>query len=186
MKAVMLPALVGLLLLAAMSATLRFARPWEPARVLLRLYLASLPALIAAYVLTPVDLGFLPPQWIAPSAAVELAFAVFLYSAGFFGGLLQLYNLADRGFSLRIIIDVLTSQDRVATVDQIMTGYGGGRGMSWMYAKRLDGMLLVKLIALDGDRIILTERGARTARLFTWLQGLLNPDHSAWIVSSNK
>jgi hypothetical protein len=82
------------------------------------------------------------------------------------------------------MIDISISQDRVATVDQIMTGYSTGRGMSWMYSKRVDGMLSTKLIVLDGDRIILTERGARAAKLFTWLQGFLRPDQSTSIASS--
>jgi hypothetical protein len=170
MKAIILPLVLGLVLFAAMSATLRFARPQEPARALLRLYMASLPVLIVAYLLTPADLGFLPSQWVAPSLWVELAFAVFLYSAGFFGGLLQLYNLADRGLSLRILIDILESPRGTVTVEELVEGYGGGRGIVWMYRKRLEGIGYAGLASQRDDRLVLTPRGRNMAEIFARLQ----------------
>jgi hypothetical protein len=170
MKAVILPLVVGLLLFAAVSVRLRFAPPAQPARALLGLYLAFLPVLTFAYFLAPADLGFLSPQLVAPGLAIEFGFAVFLYSAGFFGGLLQLYNLADRGLSLRILIDILESPRGGMTFDEIAAGYGGGRGIVWMYEKRLEGMAYSGLADLIGDRLVLTARGSKAARVFSLLQ----------------
>src|SRR5882757_6599084 len=75
------------------------------AAFLTRLFLASLPVAVALYLLTPGDLGFLPPSLVEPRV-IEISFFLFLYSSLFFGGILQVYGLTDRGFSLRISIDI--------------------------------------------------------------------------------
>ncbi len=176
MKAVILPLVVGLLLFAAISVRLRFARSREPARTLLGLYLALLPVLAIAYFLTPADLGFLSPQFVAPSLPVEFGFAVFLYSAGFFGGLLQLYNLADRGLSLRILIDISESPRGTMTADEVVDKYGGGRGIRWMYEKRIHGIAYAGLAQLREHRLVLSARGKKLARLFAPLHNFARVD----------
>jgi hypothetical protein len=101
---------------------------------------------------------------------VDLAFAVFLYSVGFFGGILQLYNLADRGFSLRILIDILEAPSQSLSLDDVMRSYSAGRGIDWMYAKRLEDMQSAGLAKVEGECLVLTPKGQRVAKLFTWLQ----------------
>jgi hypothetical protein len=95
---------------------------------------------------------------------------LFLYTAGFFGGVLQLYNLADRGFSLRILIDILHAPSGAMRLDDVMSGYGGGRGIAWMYRKRIDGMIATGLVVADASRLLLTARGRRAAHLLSLLQ----------------
>jgi hypothetical protein len=129
-----------------------------------------LPFLLLFHLATPPDLGFLPARLITPVASVDLAFAAYLYSAGFFGGILQLYNLADRGFSLRILIDILESRHGAMEVDGIMTGYSAGRGIAWMYDKRIEGMVSTGLVSVDGARLILTDKGKRAADVFSCLR----------------
>src|SRR5262249_52460846 len=107
---------------------------------------------------------------VIPIAWIDVAFAVFLYSVGFFGGILQLYNLADRGFSLRILIDILEAPSQVMSLDDVMQGYSAGRGIAWMYDKRLEDMQSAGLVKVDGDSLVLTPKGQHVARLFTWLQ----------------
>jgi hypothetical protein len=101
-------------------------------------FLSVLPVLLAVHLLTPPDLGFLPAKLVMPMAWIDIAFAEFLYSVGFFGEILQLYNLTDRGFSLRILIDILEAPCGTTRLDDVMQGYGAGRGIAWMYAKRLE------------------------------------------------
>jgi hypothetical protein len=96
------------------------------------------------------DLGFLPSEMVMPIAWVDIAFAVFLYGVGFFGGLLQLYNLADRGFSLRIPIDILEAPSQGMRLDDVLQGYSWGRGIGWMYAKRLEDMQTAGLAEVEG------------------------------------
>ena len=166
MKALILTLVAGLLLFAATSLGMRFLPPKEAAKSLLWLYLALLCVLIVAFYLLPADLGFLGSRWIASIPAVEFGFAVFLYSAGFFGGLLQLYNLADRGLSLRMLIDILESPRGRMTVDELARGYGAGRGIAWMYEKRLEGMSYAGLAERQNGQIVLSSRGWKAARFF--------------------
>jgi len=88
---------------------------------------------------------------------------VFFFSAAFFGGALQLYNLADRGFSLRILIDVEETNSDVVDADWLVANYAGGRGLTWMYGKRIEGLLETKLVDRKAEMIELTSKGERAA-----------------------
>jgi hypothetical protein len=170
MKAIFVATLAELLLLACVSGGLRSGITEQRAKLMLAAFISVLPALVALHLLTPPDLGFLAPKLVMPIAWFDLAFALFLYGVGFFGGVLQLYNLADRGFSLRIMIDILEARSQAMTLDQVMTGYSAGRGIAWMYAKRLADMQSAGLAKRDGECLVLTPKGRRVATLFTRLQ----------------
>jgi hypothetical protein len=170
MKAILLALLAGLLVLGISTMVFRLAGATRSAKTMLLAFLAMVPVLAGLVLLTPPDLGFLPATLVNPLTAVDLGFALFLYTAGFFGGLLQLYNLADRGFSLRILIDALELQFGCTSLDQVMTGYSAGKGIAWMYEKRIDGMTATGLIRLEAGNMELTEKGWRVARLFGWLR----------------
>jgi hypothetical protein len=169
-KPILLALAAGVALLLASGFWLRRDPGAQRARRLLALYLAALGALAGVHALTPAHLGFLPEHAEVGSYALDLGFCLFLFSAGFFGGILQLYNLADRGLSLRMLIDVKEAGDAAATVDCIAERYSRGRGIGGMYAKRIDGMVSAGLVAEEGERLRLTPRGARAARLFAWLR----------------
>jgi hypothetical protein len=170
MKAILLAALAGLLLFVCVSAFLRSGITRRRAGSMLIAFLFVLPVLLVVHLLTPPDLGFLPAELVMPITWVDIAFAVFLYSVGFFGGILQLYNLADRGFSLRILIDILEAPLGAMRLDDVMQGYSAGRGIAWMYAKRLEDMQSAGLAKVEGASLVLTPKGQRVAQLFTWLQ----------------
>jgi hypothetical protein len=170
MKAILMAALAGLLLFACVSACLRLGITQRRARLMLIAFLSVLPVLLAVHFLTPPDLGFLPAELVMPIAWVDVAFATFLYGVGFFGGILQLYNLADRGFSLRILIDILEAPSQAMRLDDVMQGYSAGRGIAWMYAKRVEDMQSAGLAKVAGGSLVLTPKGQRVAKLFTWLQ----------------
>jgi hypothetical protein len=170
MKAILIAASAGLLLFGCVSVSLRSGITRRRARLMLIAFLAVLPVMLAVHLLTPPDLGFLPSELVMPMAWIDIAFAVFLYSVGFFGGILQLYNLADRGFSLRILIDILEAPSGATRLDDVMQGYGAGRGIAWMYAKRLEDLQSVGLAKVEGESLVLTPKGQRVANLFMWLQ----------------
>src|SRR4051794_36547329 len=107
MKAIIVATLAELLLFVGVSWCLRSGVTDQRARLMLIAFMSVLPLLLAIYLLTPPDLGFLSAEFVIPIAWIDIAFSVFLFGVGFFGGILQLYNLADRGFSLRILIDIL-------------------------------------------------------------------------------
>ena len=170
MKAILIAALFGLLLFGACSVALRYAGTTRRARLLTVLFLGALALLVLVHLATPENLGFLPSAWVAPYALVDLGFCAFLFTVGFLGGLLQLYNLADRGLSLRMLIDILESRVSALSAEEIVGAYGGGQGIVWMYQKRLDDMLVADLIGMHGDAVCLSAKGRSAARLFDVLR----------------
>src|SRR5205085_2060618 len=108
------------------------------------------PIYLLVFLATPANLGFLPVWMGDGSPPLELGFGMFVYVSGFFGGVLQLYNLADRGFSLRILIDIAESSTGEMNVAQVCEAYSHGQGLAWMYQKRLDGLVEHRLIQVSG------------------------------------
>jgi hypothetical protein len=117
-------------------------------------------------------LGFLPAALLAEPWWLDAIGVEFFFAAAFFGGILQLYNLAERGFSLRILIDLLEARDASADADWVVRNYSGGRGLDWMYRKRISGMVGGGFVILDDDCLLLTPKGRRTATVFTRLRRL--------------
>jgi hypothetical protein len=178
MKAILLAAACGLILVLAATVLLRSRPIVHRARALVLIFLACLVLLVLAHVATPDDLGLLPASLLAPRSA-DLVFAMFLLTAGFFGGVLQVYNLADRGLSLRLLVDIQQSPGGAATAAELVTRYAGGRGLAWMYDKRLEGLRDAGLIEDADDLIALTPRGRRVAGLFAVLHRYCRCDAEA-------
>ena len=172
MKAIILAGLMALAFLVVMTVAFRALTVRQKAVFLTRLWLVSVPVLVGVYLVTPPSLGVLPievqddPWWFGP------IFCVGLWFAGFFGGLLQLYNLTERGMSLRMLIDVAESGDRGMNVDDIMRDYSGGQGITWMYQKRLDGLLDQQIVRLENGMLFNGPRGRRLAMTFSRLRRL--------------
>jgi hypothetical protein len=164
-KGLLLAVVASAALGAVITVLLRLTRPEWRVRTLLRTFVASLPVFVGAYLLTPADLGVLPPRLI-DGGAVGVVYGLAVYGALFLGGWLQLYNLAERGASLRMLIDV--DEYGALTADALVRAYGGGAGMDWMVAKRLDGLVAEGFAEVNGGRLVLTARGRRTAALFGW------------------
>jgi hypothetical protein len=172
MKEIILAAIAGMLLCAVATAIFRIRNIEQRAAMLLRIFLVCFCLLVACYLLMPDDLYFLPREAVVPSRPVGLLFCCFLYTAGFFGGVLQIYNLADRGLSLRMLIDISARTTGTMTAREMTSAYADGKGLIWMYDKRLDGIVTTRLAQRDGDFITITDKGTRFARLFTGLKGV--------------
>jgi hypothetical protein len=156
-------AAMSLIYLAVVTAVFRAIPLNRRAAMMVRLWAASLFGFVGLYLSTPSDLWILPSSLGAVPTLSGLLFGVLVYTAAFFGGTLQLYNLAERGFSLRILIDIDETPGGAMTPTDILHNYSRCRGLSWMYQKRLDGLLEQGMIALDDGRIRNTARGQRTA-----------------------
>jgi hypothetical protein len=169
----LLAGLMALAFTAVMTVAFRAFPIRQRAVFLVRLWLASVPVLLAVYLLTPPSLGVLPealqddPAWFGP------IFCLGLWFAGFFGGILQLYQLTERGMSLRMLIDVAEAGPAGLDVPEIMTGYSQGQGIAWMYQKRLDGLTEQRVVRLEDGVIVNGPRGRRLAGLFGRLRRLL-------------
>src|SRR4051794_8393913 len=99
MKAIVLSGAMTIALLAIATLVLRLWPSNHRARQLTLIYLACFAILALIWQEAPADLGFLAPPLLTEPRWLDLTAALFFFSAAFFGGVLQLYNLADRGFS---------------------------------------------------------------------------------------
>jgi hypothetical protein len=170
-------ATLGYLLL--ITAVLRVASNTRRARLMTRVFLLTIPLAVVIHTLTPANLGVLPDMLVEPNQALDLAFGIFLYCAAFFGGVLQLYNLAERGFSLRILIDIDEYPTRCMDLARVLHLYSAGRGIDWMYAKRIDDMVGSRLISIDETLARNTRSGDRLATAARRLRHLMSLDRPA-------
>ena len=173
MKSIIIAAWFTIALAVIVTLTFRAAPRAGRAGAMVRIFLALLPVLVLVWTITPDDLWVLPPALLGEPRWFDLAACLFFYTAAFGGGVLQLYNLADRGLSLRILADLAAAADRSMTVDEIATQYGGGRGLVWMYDKRLDGLVQHRLVGVDGGHVGLTARGRFCAQCLAGLRRFL-------------
>src|SRR5215216_868387 len=173
MKAFCLASVMTIVLLLLVTLAFRLDPRRHRVRQVTILYLVCIGVLTGLWLTTPDDLGILHPSLLAEPRWLDLALALFFFSAAFFGGVLQLYNLADRGFSLRILIDALEDPTGTVSVDRLITEYGGGQGIRWMYDKRMRDLLDGDFILRVGNSIALCAKGALIANLFIRLQRFL-------------
>lgn len=98
-----------------------------------------------------------------------------LAGSGFIGffvlGYLEFFSMLCRGFSLQIISDVFKRGP--ATKDEIIAHYGG-KGIDWMFHKRIATMQSLGLIAWDGHILTLRSRGALVGRLGIFVKRILH------------
>ena len=176
MKGILLATATSIGIFAAMTFVFR---AWTGCpRVLCSVFIYCAAALVLAilYVVFPVNLGFLPQTLIFGPSWLDFLVAEFSLAASFFGGWLQLYNLTSRGYSLRILIDMLHEENRSTTAKEMVTAYSEGRGLRWMYDIRYSGIVQAGMVTESGDKISLTRRGRRTARIFAMLRRLYRID----------
>ena|SRR5262245_39456779 len=176
MKAVCLASAMTVVLLLLVTLAFRLRPGKHRVRQMLILYLACTVALLGVWLATPDDLGVLPPSLLPTPRWFDLLLGLFFFTAAFFGGVLQLYNLADRGFSLRILIDALEDPTGTIGPDQLMSRYGGGQGIGWMYDKRVQGLLEEGFAQRRDDSLVLSAKGARVADMFIRVRRFLNLD----------
>jgi hypothetical protein len=176
MKAILLAGLATVTVLFMATLMFRLWRVELRVRALTWVFAVGLVLLSAASIVAPRDLGFLPPSLTIGSPWIDLLSALFFYAAAFFGGVLQLYNLADRGFSLRILIDLLEKDNERGSANELFSGYSHGQGMYWMYSKRVAGLVANGLATVNGDMLVLTNSGEKIARIYWRLRRFLNLD----------
>lgn len=165
-------AIVSLLYAVFVLLMFRRKRFERRAAFMLVVYFGSLPVLLLLLAYIPADFWILPESLIERNPVLDWGFAVFTFSASVFGGWLQLYNLADRGLSLRILIDALESKNGRVNIASIEASYGAGRGIQWMYSKRLADVERLGLMSRDGADFVLTSKGFRNARLVKRLRSI--------------
>jgi len=166
MKAICLASAMTVVLLVLVTFCFRLYPSAHRARQMLLVYLFCLAVLVALWFATPDDLGLLGRSLLAKPTWLDFAATLFFFSAGFFGGALQLYNLCDRGFSLRILVDMLEAPTGGVDVDYLSANYSSGRGLVWMYRKRIDDIVAARFVMHTNKLVTLTAKGQMLADLF--------------------
>ena len=166
MKAICLASAMTVVLLVLVTFCFRLYPSAHRARQMLFVYLFCLVVLVALWFATPDDLGFIGRSLLAEPAWLDFAATLFFFSVGFFGGVLQLYNLCDRGFSLRILTDMLEAPTSAVNVDYLTANYSSGRGLGWMYRKRIDDIIAARFVDQVNKQITLTAKGEIFADVF--------------------
>lgn len=172
MKGILLASLCSLSIFLAMTVAYRLRPSCARVNVALQIWLGSMVELIVLYVLTPGDLGFLPEVLVGKPVWLDCGFSLFVLSASFFGGWLQLYNLTNRGYSLRMLIDFLHRQGSPMSAADVAQSYADGRGLVWMYDIRIQGLTDTGLADVADNKVVSTARGIRIAKIFRGLRAL--------------
>jgi hypothetical protein len=171
-KGVLLAAAVTGLYVVVLTVIFRTLNIKRRAAAMIRLFIVGAAVLVFVFAATPSNLGFLPQSLVAAQAWADLSVGLLVYCACVLGGVLQVYNLAERGFSLRILIDIDESTRQQLTVGEIARGYAAGQGIEWMYSKRIDDAYTQRLVRLDDGTVHLLTRGKRIARACRWLRAV--------------
>jgi hypothetical protein len=172
MKAIALASAMTVVMMLVQTGQLRFRRPMHRAREMMVTFVSAWIALPVLWWATPDNLGVLPPWLQTEPRLLDLLAMQFYFAAAFFGGALQLYNLADRGLSLRVLIDIVERPEPVWNADRVVKDYSCGQGLRWMYGKRMRDLLAHDLLSLRDGVVSLTARGRRSAALFLALRRL--------------
>jgi len=147
---------------------LRTVRPHARFKAMMRLHGALALAILIVYAATPPDLVPLPRGWGAggPVIGALNALAVHWF---LFMGYSMFYFLVDRGFSLRIMIEVDRAPGGALTREGVAAVYPPES----VVRRRLDEMVEIGRLVRAGDRYRLTPRGRVDARMFAWLKSFL-------------
>jgi hypothetical protein len=70
----------------------------------------------------------------------------------------EVFSMICRGFSLRILIDILINGP--FTMDQVVLSYGEGKGVDWMIKKRITGIESLGLVKWENDQLKLNSNRA--------------------------
>ena len=166
MKSIILATAMTIVLLAVVTIALRLHQTTQRAKRMTLIYFGCVILLALTLFATSADLSFLSPSLLIEPEWLDFSLMLFFFTAAFFGGVLQLYNLADRGFSLRILIDVEQTDSHAIDAEWLVANYGGGKGLTWMYGKRIEGLLETKLVDRKAEMLELTSKGVRVADVF--------------------
>lgn len=90
--------------------------------------------------------------FLSPTLAEEIiaGFSTVLFFSLGYG---EVFSMVCRGFSLRILIDILINGP--FTMDQVVSNYGEGKGVNWMIEKRIKGIESLGLVKWEKDQLTL-------------------------------
>jgi hypothetical protein len=149
--------LCGLLMttwLIVQAAVFHLMAPRKAFASMLASFAPTLPLYLVLYVVTPADLGFLPPAFVGADWRIGLVNGLVLQvllflTAGLF------YSHADRSITVRLLIELARAPQQRLTLAQMQAVCG----VEVLMADRLEIMLANRFLIAEGDRLVLTPKG---------------------------
>lgn len=130
----------------------------------------SASALLAAfgvYMLGCLGGAHLCAEFDATDYLALLALVVF-YCLGYF----EAFSMLCRGFSLHILIDVF--ENKSLNLEKIGEHYGAGKGVEWLFDKRLGNLREMRLVKIEDGMLMLGRPwGAWVGALGLWFKKIL-------------
>lgn len=140
-------------------------------RTLTLLFIPTLPAYAACYLLTSPTLGFLPQGLAQGSSMLGFLNGLMLHLLFYFTYAACFYYV-DRPLTLRILIAFLRAPDKTRTLSEIKAIYG----LRYMVLRRLEAMKDGGFVIEREERYFLTPKGEGLGRLFRFGRELLKID----------
>ena len=149
--------LCGLLMttwLIVQAAVFHLVAPRKAFASMLTSFAPTLPLYLVLYVVTPADLGVLPPAFVGADWRIGLVNGLVLQvllflTAGLF------YSHADRSITVRLLIELARAPQQRLTLAQMQAVCG----VEVLMADRLEIMLANRFLIAQGDRFVLTPKG---------------------------
>ncbi len=131
----------------------------------------SIPVYVAAYVLLPVDLGFLPPEWQATHVWVDAATGALILVLNIHS-FIDYFFAFNGGFSTSLML-LLHNGPR--PTEDLVNAYRGTDGVDKIYGWRIPFLISKGYIVMDEQRVCrLTPRGVRAAKIGLFAKRFLN------------
>ncbi|MBI3635536.1 MAG: hypothetical protein HY216_04865 [Candidatus Rokubacteria bacterium] len=146
----------------------RAARPHFRFRLMTRLHWTLSATILVVFALTPPDLGILPATPGRAGAVLGAVNAIVVHWF-LFMGYSMFYFLVDRGFSLRIMIEIATAPGGALSAEDLAVAYPPRA----VVRRRLDEMVDIGRLTRDDDRYDLTPAGRRAALVFRFVKSFL-------------
>ena len=102
---------------------------------------------------------------------LERLTGLLIYGA-FVIGYLELNSLLNRGYSMSILLQIVSSE-RPLTIEEMGRAYGGERGLNWLMEKRLQGLVDLGFAKKDEGDLVLSPRGKKLAHVLSRMIGFL-------------
>lgn len=165
LKGIVLALVAFTLFLPLHIVMLRLVRPHARFKTMMGLHALLSASLLGVYASTPADLGVLPDE-LATGGAVIGALNAIIVHWFLFMGYSMFYFLIDRGFSLRVMIEIQKAAGGAMTHAQVAVAYPPES----VIRRRLDEMVEIGRLTKDGERYRLTARGRLDARMFAFVK----------------
>jgi hypothetical protein len=135
----------------------------------------ALPVFVAAFLLAPGDLGFLPPAWCAHRAWLDLLLGLAVL-------VLNIHNYGDwffgfnGGFSTSMMLLLSAAGQNGTTAEALIAEYHDVEGRDKIHGWRIPRLVETGYLRLDAatGRYSLTEKGRRLASVTRLLKRVLN------------